>query len=718
MRSNELLRAVAFASIMVATAAAPTFAQPPSQPKQSPPPVAPERPFAFPAHTTAKLDNGLTIFVVEDHRQPVVSATLMIPSAGASATPGDTAGLAAMTAALLRQGTATRSAQQIAEGIDRIGGSLSAGAGPDTTQASLTVLTSTLDTGFELLADIVQHPAFADEEVERWRRQTLSNLQVAYRDPQYLRDVVGERAAYGDHPYAFPVDGFPETVSALKRDAVVAFHKERYTPSGAFLAIAGDISPDAATGLAKKYFGGWKGSAVQPTTAAPLKAARKIIVIDQPEAVQTQFGMYGAGVPRSHPDWLPLSVANQIFGGSFNSRLNLRLRAKEGLTYGANSTVDSARLAGLWNATSFTRTEETVNAMKVMLEVINEFRKNPATPAELTEATAYLSGVFALQVETAGAVAGRVLTSALNGLPNDYWQTYRDRVRKITAADVSAAVERHVSPADLTIVAVGNASAFAKGLEALGPLTVIPAAKLDLTQPTLMTKTEAAASPDAAARGLDIVKAATEAVGGAAKLDAVKDLTGTGTIVVSTPGGELQGTAKAMVLYPDRSRSIITFDMGEMVQNFDGTDASMTLPGQPPTVLPATMQTEFKRGIVLGGGIGVLREALGGTATVAALESKPVEGVPLDRVSWKKDDLEMVLGFDAKTHFLVNVTYRGMTPQGVADTELRFSDFKPSGNGPLMPGRLSLFQNGQKAVDFTYSEWTFNTGLTPETFAK
>ena len=457
--------------------------------KQQPPPVAPERPFKFPAHTTTKLENGLTLFVVEDHRQPMVAVTLMLPGAGSSSQPADKAGLAAMTASLLRQGTATRSAQQIAESIDRVGGSLNAFAGADSTEASVTVLTNALDIGFELLADIVQKPAFADAEIERWRRQSLSSLQVAYRDPEYLRDIVGQRVAYGDHPYAFPTDGFPSTVGSLTRDDVASFYRERYTPSGSYVAVAGDITPAMATELVRKHFGNWKGPASpEPTAAAPAQQ-RRIVVVDQPEAVQTQFGMFGTAVARNHPDWIPLLLANQILGGGFNSRLNLRLRAKEGLTYGARSSLDGGRLAGLLNVTSFTRTEETGKAINVMLEVVNDFRKNPATAAELSEATSYVSGVFAIQSETAGAVADRVLTSALNNLPDDYWQTYRERVRKVTAADVSRAVEQHVVPDQLSIVAVGNASGFAKSLEALGTVTIVPLAKLDLTQTSLIAKT-------------------------------------------------------------------------------------------------------------------------------------------------------------------------------------------------------------------------------------
>ena len=382
MRIKSFFRALctsASGSAVLVTCSASLLAQTPTPPKkQQPPPPAAERPFNFPEHTATKLDNGLTVFVIEDHRQPLVSATLMIPGAGSSSNTPQQSGLASMTASLLRQGTTSRSAQQIAQAIDSVGGSLSASAGADTTEASVTVITSALETGFELLADIVQHPAFAPEEIERWRRQTLSSLQVAYSDPEYVRNVVGQRVAYGEHPYAFPTDGFPNTVPSLTRDDVVGFYKERFTPSGAYIAVAGDIKPDAAVAIVRKHFGSWSGAPVKPVQAAAPKSQRRIIVVDKPDAVQTQFGAFATGVPRNDPDYIPLAVANQVLGGGFNSRLNPRLRAKEGLTYGAGSSLDSDRLAGLWYATSFTRTEETANAIKLTLDVIAEFLERPA----------------------------------------------------------------------------------------------------------------------------------------------------------------------------------------------------------------------------------------------------------------------------------------------------------------------------------------------------
>jgi outer membrane lipoprotein-sorting protein len=291
-------------------------------------------------------------------------------------------------------------------------------------------------------------------------------------------------------------------------------------------------------------------------------------------------------------------------------------------------------------------------------------------------------------------------------------------VKKTTAAEVSAAVERHVHPEELTIVAVGIASGFAKGLSSLGTVTVVPLAKLDLTQPNLVARQETAAGPDAAARGMAIIKAAADAHGGAAKLAEVKDMTSSGDMNLTTPQGEIQGKAKSFLLYPDKVRIVLTLPFGELIQTFDGTTATMVLPTGDVVPLPAEMLPEMRRAILLSGAIGVLREALSGAAQVAALEPKTVEGTNLDRVSWKQGDLDMVLGFDSKTHLLANVTYRGMTQQGLADSEMRLTDNKPAANGVIVARRAVTFQNGQKVVEFMAGDTQFNTGVSPDTFKK
>jgi zinc protease len=253
--------------------------------------------------------------------------------------------------------------------------------------------------------------------------------------------------------------------------------------------IAGDLSAAEGFALAEKWFGGWsrQGPADEPLPAAPEPEAR-VLVIDMPTENQTQIAVGQPGVPRNHPDYIALQIGNQIFGGSFNSRLNMKLRANEGLTYGASSYFEPSRFAGIFEASTFTRTEKTAEAIQMLVDLLKEFRENPATDGEFEEAKAFLSGSFAIATETASSVASRVLTAEVHGLGSDYWQKYRERLERTTRAEVEAAVRRFLKPERLAITAVGNAKEFAKALEAFGPVRVIPAEQLDLAAPDLVKR--------------------------------------------------------------------------------------------------------------------------------------------------------------------------------------------------------------------------------------
>jgi zinc protease len=475
------------------------LAQQQAQPqKQQPPPPGSIRPFNFPEYKTRKLANGLTVFVIEDHRQPLVSFNLVVHAGGIAHSP-QKAGLASMTAQLLRQGTETRSAQEIAQAIDGVGGNLSSSADDDFARASATVVKPSQDLGIGLLADIVLYPVFKQDEIDRLLRQTLSGLQVQYADVQYLAPVSAARAVFGEHPYGFPVEGTPNTLPSIKRDDIVQFHRQRYSPNDTFLAISGDITPDEAFAKAEKYFASWSASptpAISPTP--PPVSARKILLIDKPNAVQTQIVVGQLAIKRNDPDYFPLLIANQIFGGSFNSRLNLRLRAQEGLTYGAHSSFQTEREAGMFQVSTFTRTEETAKAISMLLDLLKEFRQNPTTEAELKEAKAYLIGSFAINSETPRQVASRVLTAAEYGLPPDYWDKYRENIQAVTPEQVATAVLQHIDPEKLTIVAVGNTKEFTKNLETLGPIRTIPLSDLDLTRPDMMRAKDSTVAATAA----------------------------------------------------------------------------------------------------------------------------------------------------------------------------------------------------------------------------
>jgi zinc protease len=470
------------------------------------PPAAAPRPFAFPAPVSRTLPNGLRVFVVSARSRganvpvdPAVSVVLLIRGAGSGRDPQGKPGLAAFTGDLLRQGTEKRTAQEIASAIDFVGGTLTAGAGRDSTTLGVTVVKKDFDLGMDLLSDITLHAKFAPEEISRRQQRTLSGFRSRYEDADYLADSVFRRVVFGTTAYGQPPDGTPASVSAIKRDDLAAFRDQYYLPNETLMAFAGDITPEEAFAAAEKYFGGWnKKASTEPTiTVPPQVSGLRIVVVDMPDAVQTQIRVGRLGIPRNHPDYLPLAVTNYIFGGGFNSRLNVETRVNRGLTYGANSGFGGALYAGDFSADTYTRTEATVETTKVILDEIRKMASGEATAEELNLARDYLSGVFVIATETPNQVADRVTNAAFYGLPDDYNQTYPAKVRAMTAAQVRQMAGRYFDAANQNVVLVGNAAAFRDQLKAAFPSAKyeeIAADDVDLMAPDFR---KAAQSPQA-----------------------------------------------------------------------------------------------------------------------------------------------------------------------------------------------------------------------------
>jgi zinc protease len=673
---------------------------------QPPPPAAP-RPFSFPRTESKALPNGLTVIVAPDPRQPLVSYRLVIPSAGSSSHDPRKAGLADLTAQLLRNGgTKTRTSQEIAKIVDAAGGSLSASASDDSAALAGTWLKSSSDLGLQLLADTLLNPVFAQGELDRIRQQVLSGMQVRYGNPEFLATAAASRLLFGEHPYAFPTSGTRDTIRALKRDDLVAFHRSHYVPQGAYLAIAGDITPADAFARVTKHLGEWKGSAPAVSKSPdPPAPARQIVVIDKPDAVQTQIIVAELGVPRNHPDYIPLALANHIYGGSHTSRLSQTMRSNEGLTYSARSNVNSQRVAGLLTTSTFTRTEKTAEAIGTVVNIQNDFAAKPPTTKELEDAKAFQSGIFALAIETADSVANFLLMAALNGLPADYWQTFPDRIRATTLDQVTAAAKKHFHPDKTTIVAAGNAAQFAAALAPLGKVRVVKATEFDEMSFDLVKQKEAAPAATGASRakGKALVDAAVQAVGGIEALRAVKDISSNGSLEMKTP--KMTAEMREELLYPDQYKSTMKLPFGEIIQGYDGKVLWMKQGPQPVREMPAQAASGMAASILAAGGIGVLREP----AEVHALDDSSV--------LWKRGDLTMKIWFDPQSHRISKLSYTSLGPAGAAELEMTMEDYRPVG-GVMLPFKSALSQNGQALGDRIFTERKVNTGIAASVFAK
>ena len=446
------------------------------------PPRGALRPFHFhPVHRRS-LANGLSILVAEVRNFPVVTIDLVI-DAGALSEPPERAGVAALTAGLLESGAAGMSAAEIAERVDGLGLSLDAGVSWDTAQTGFTCLRSRLEPAFELLAALARESTFPAEEVDRVRDERVTGIVQRRGTPSSAADEAANRWIYAPgSPFARPLGGMLRTLQGITRDEVAAFYARRYRPETTTLVAAGDISVDEAVALAERWFGDWEGGGVgiTPPASGPRLDQTTVVLLDRPGAVQSELRVGHVGVERTSPDYSAVTVMNAILGGTFSSRLNLNLRERLGFTYGASSVFAPRRLAGPFSMTTAVQTEVTAQAVAEMLRDLREMRESEVAAAELDDARNFLAGVFPLGLQTTDGVAGKVNTLATYGLPDDYWDGYREGLLAVTAADVLDAARRRLWPERAAIVVAGDAARIRGELEGLGlPVEAMDPAELE-----------------------------------------------------------------------------------------------------------------------------------------------------------------------------------------------------------------------------------------------
>jgi len=688
---------------------------------QIPGPGAPT-PYHFPSAATKTLPNGLKVFVVSDRREPAVAARLIIFSAGGIDDPAGSPGVSQMTANLLTQGTKRRSAQDIADAIDFVGGQLTAQAGKDATTITLNVVKKDLNLGLDLMSDVVLHPAFKPEELDRRREQVLSSLTVQYSNPDYLASLTFNHVVYSGSPYGWPIEGTPDTVKKLKSEDLAKFHDAHYAPNQGFLAFAGDIAPEEAFALAEKYFGDWAKidlPAATPAVPAPI-SGQHIWLIDKPDAVQTQIRVGKLGVRRADPELIPLQVTNRIFGGGYNSRLNTEVRVKKGLTYGAFSSFTPRRFAGSFTAGTFTRTAATVEASKLVVDLMAKIATGDITPKELDFARDYLAGVYPIETETAEQVADRVLTAAAFELPADYNSTYPERVRSVSASDAKAIAQRYFTTKDLDIVLVGNVSQFRDELKKEFPgaqFTEIAADQLDATRPDLRKPAQASAAvtPESLARGKEILLAGAKAAGGDA-LMSVKGLAMNESGSMFNQGNEAPIKVSWLVSYPDRSHGQVEFQGQTIMQVCDGKSAWLQFPNK---VVDATrFIAEFERGIAMfGGGWGAYQRVLDGKLAGRFIGEEEIDGKKAEGVQLEAPFNSVKLYFDPITHMLAAAHYQSEGQHGMVDNDQRWGDYRTV-DGKQFAYTTTIFRDGTKFLESHIVEVNLNPKIDESLFVK
>lgn len=462
----------------------PAFAQVETTP---PMPAAP-RPVQIPKPVEKTLANGLRVIVIEKKGVPLVAARLLIRNGG-EADPANLPGLADTTASLLSKGTTTRSAEEIARGVEALGATMDTGAGWDDSYGDLDVMSSKLPAAMAFLADVVRHPTFKQEEIDRLRKQNIDALSVAMKQPGRLANFVMTHVIFGDRPYGHNLGGTPESLARIKRDDIVAFHRDYYRPDNAILVIGGDIAPAKAFATAQELLGGWKaakGSHPSPVAWMKVSPAPRVVVVDLPAAGQAAVVVGRPGLSRADAAYAVSVVTNSVLGGGYSSRLNEEIRIKRGLSYGANSSFDLRRDTGPFLASAQTKNESAGEVAGLIVDEMNKLGTTPVADDELGPRKAVLIGGFGRQLETNSGIVGRIGTLALYGLKLDEINRYISGVQAVGSADIQKFAAAHLAGNESSVVIVGDAKKFLPALQQrFKDVDVIPIDALDVNSATL-----------------------------------------------------------------------------------------------------------------------------------------------------------------------------------------------------------------------------------------
>jgi zinc protease len=446
------------------------MATPAAEMSSAVPALSAERAMTWPKRTRAKLSNGMEIVLAEAHSIPKFHGELFFRSGNAAAV--DRApGLAELASTVVRTGTAKRASRQLEEDLRRLGADLSTSAGQDTSAISFAGLSEFAEPLLATVNELAREAAFPENEFERERRQKLEEVKLERTSPGFLAGERLRKVLFGAHPYA-QVSASEAQVAAYQRDDLISVYRKFYTPENALLVMVGDFNSQSMLANAERVFAGWTGK--KPESQAMVAPAnprgRKVYLVHVPGSVQTQILVGCHAITRKHPDWLRLGLTNSLYGGAFNSRLVMNIREDKGYTYSPRSSVHALRQHGYFSVSAAVRNDVVAASLTEIFYEMDKLRSLAVPGSELSDAQNYVTGVFSMGLATQDGLLSQLSTVALNELPDDYLESYRERVRTLTPADLLETAQRYFDSANMQIVVVGDRAQIEKQAALFGDL--------------------------------------------------------------------------------------------------------------------------------------------------------------------------------------------------------------------------------------------------------
>jgi zinc protease len=647
-----------------------------------------------PVPVTRSLPNGLTVAVFEDHRLPLVQVQLLV-RAGSAQEPQDEAGIANLTFQMLGHGTASRTAVAFDEAVQALGGSVGGGVSREFATVNGAFLSTDLETGLELLGDAVVNPLFEEDRLGAIKDQVAERRAAAGQDPGALADDHLWGTVFHGHPYGRPPSGAQLALNPLGIEQVRRFHRDRYRPDQAVLAIAGDVTPERAFKVAEDVLGSWGGRSVDvPAVAAPAPGAGPIVrIVDVPGLPRAELRLGAQAPSRGDADYEPVAVAAELLASSARPALRV--------------TVTGLRGAGLLAIASSVSADSAGQEVARIRAAIGRALAQPPSAEALDEVKLRIAGRFALQLDSRGGLIAQWMVAAVYGGAGERLADHPDRLAAVTGDAVRAALARHLSPDRLVLVAIGPAGPLRSQLESVGPVEIVPAdAASEVIE--LPTTSRAAPSPEQIARGRVLAGQAVAAHGGLQRLRDIKDSTVEGDVIVTPGPYERAGKFLQVRRAPDRFLFTLTIDEIRSTQVLDGER------GWSRTGLePAQVETLDSLGVVglRSGNRSDLRNLL-----LAAAD-------PASRVAWRgrerRDDrdtdvLEVVsaegerrlLFLDVESHRLVAMEQN----DGGHSTRRLYRNLR-SVSGVLWPHQEERMLDGQRTMSLTLTRVALNTGV-------
>ena len=428
--------------------------------------------FQVPKYEKFVMDNGLTVYLMEQHEVPLIYISAVVPAGAVK--DGENYGLASLTADALLFGTKNYTKDQIQEKLDFLGARYETWADLETAEISATFAKKDLDTVMPIIKEIITEPVFDQAEFDKHKKRVLLQLERAKERPAAVIRSYFNKFLFGEHVYGNPEAGTPGAVSRINIDAVEEFYKDNYKPMESAVAVVGDFNTAEMKEKVVKCFDGWQaaGPSKKPVQKPlPTFGKNRVLLVNKDDAAETRFLIGSLGIKRSNPDYVAIQVINTILGGRFTSWLNDELRVNAGLTYGAFSSFNAYKDSGTFIVSSFTRTPKTVEALDLAVEVLERLHKKGVDAKTLESAKNYIKGQYPPRFETSGHLANLLTGMFVYGFDESFINDFQENVDLMTVEKAKEIIKKYFPMDKLQFVLIGKASEIRDKVKKYGQIT-------------------------------------------------------------------------------------------------------------------------------------------------------------------------------------------------------------------------------------------------------